>query len=301
MPESLHFWFKTHLTTKKACRAHAFFYAWLFVCILVCQLLVTNTASADNSPPSLKTLAACEAVDVHATGIEPVHVQRVVDGDTVQLNDGRKIRFIGLNTPELSPRRQTTPESGAVAAKNQLADWVLQRPLYLRVGEPSEDKYGRTLGHLYRQDGQSLEALMLAAGMGFRIAIPPNLRHQGCFQEAEAVARKAARGVWGLPQHQVLEALSRQSFSGGFARVRATVTQIDVSRHGWWVELSNDLVLRIRQSDWQYFSLAELKTLQGRTIEVRGWVIYRGAQAVKGRKPWLMELHHPLAISTLQQ
>lgn len=90
--------------------------------------------------------------------LQNVEVARVVDGDTVRLRDGRSVRLIGINAPELAHNGRTT-EPFAEAAKQRLQALVSASDgrLALQPGRQARDHYGRTLAHLFDASGANLE------------------------------------------------------------------------------------------------------------------------------------------------
>ncbi|HWV07994.1 MAG TPA: thermonuclease family protein, partial [Pseudomonas sp.] len=94
-------------------------------------------------------------------------VQRVVDGDTVRLQDGHSIRLIGLNAPEMG-RQGRSAEPFAEAARKRLAALIAANDgqVGVQLGREAKDRYGRTLAHLYDREGRNLEAQLLAEGLG---------------------------------------------------------------------------------------------------------------------------------------
>ncbi|POA46508.1 nuclease [Pseudomonas sp. MPR-ANC1] len=221
-----------------------------------------------------------------------VTVQRVVDGDTVRLTDGRSVRMIGLNTPELG-KQGRSDEPFAVAARKRLEALVADSGgrVGLRLGKQVKDHYGRTLAHLYNVSGASLEAQMLADGLGFQVAVAPNVDLVACQQAAERSARQAGRGVW--RQSPVLKA--EQIQRSGFAVVSGRVSKVQRNRGGIWIELQDTLVLRVAPNLVGQFDNARLQALKGQQIEARGWVVDRsrrgGLQA--GQPRWLLPLTDP--------
>ncbi len=123
-------------------------------------------------------------------------VQRVVDGDTLKLTDGRSVRMIGLNTPETG-RKGRSAEPFAEAAKQRLQTLVNESggKVRLRIGRQGKDHYGRTLANVYDRKGANLEAQLLSEGLGYLVAVAPNVTLVDCQQVAERQARQARLGV----------------------------------------------------------------------------------------------------------
>src|SRR5690606_9541697 len=195
--------------SKKALRWGAFFVAWLLVA----------PALADT----------CGRVP--GTG-EPVVSRYVIDGDTLELSDGRRVRLIGINTPEIG-RKGRPSEPYAQQARAALEQRVARPNLRLVVGEQARDHYGRTLGHLFDAQGVNVEAQLLREGMGFAIGVPPNLSLLDCHLRQEAAARGAGAGLW--RQDPVIAAGKVRD--GGFHLVRGQVRSIERTRDHLWVEL----------------------------------------------------------------
>ncbi|WP_342243675.1 thermonuclease family protein [Pseudomonas sp. OTU5201] len=252
--------------TKKAPLAGAFFFFWAL---------------------SFALQAACPA-----PGKLPTYkVRKVVDGDTLRLTDGRSIRMIGLNAPELA-RKGRSDEPYAKAARQRLGELVKSSGGWvgLRLGRESKDRYGRTLAHLYDSRGRNLEEYLLAEGLAFRIAIGPNAALSDCHAIAERAARRAGRGLWRRPPLQSPWQL-RQS---GFALVQGRVTKVDRNRGGVWLQLEGPLVLRIELKQLRQFDAAALQRLVGRRVEARGWVIDRARRGGVNTRDsrWMLPLTH---------
>ena len=83
---------------------------------------------------------------------ETIIIKKVHDGDTVNLADGRKLRLIGINTPELA-RDDRPAESYAAEAREYLQQYAEQTRLWrVRWGLQQQDRYGRWLGHVFIGD-----------------------------------------------------------------------------------------------------------------------------------------------------
>lgn len=232
-----------------------------------------------------------------AKPLESAVVKSIGDGDTLQLADGRRLRLLGVNTPELRHGREPD-QPQAAAAKRALAQLLpVGATVYLQPGAAPSDRHGRLLAHAFRsQRGDSVEAELLRRGFGFRVAIPPNLAYQDCFAAAEREARRAARGVWREPG---LAPRPAATLTGaGFQRVRARVVAVEESADSWWLETDGPLVLRLDKADLRYFRdgwADHPKGWLGRTVTVRGWVVDRSRQALvrkRKMKPLMLRLQH---------
>ncbi|MCH4884940.1 thermonuclease family protein [Pseudomonas sp. FSL R10-0056] len=219
-------------------------------------------------------------------------VERVTDGDTLRLKDGRSVRMIGLNAPETGKKGRPA-EPFAEAARKRLQTLVAQSDgrVGLLPGKQARDRYGRTLAHVFGADGSNLEARLLADGLGFQVAIAPNVALLDCQQAAERSARKARLGLW--RQSPVLA--PQQIRRSGFALVSGTVSQVRRNQGGLWIDLQGGLVLNIALRQLPTFDQKQLARLQGAQVEARGWVLDRSQRAgVKaGQARWMLPLTHP--------
>jgi endonuclease YncB( thermonuclease family) len=244
-------------------------------------------------------LSTAQALCPAPSGLTSVAVQRVVDGDTLRLSDGRSVRMIGLNTPELG-KKGRSDEPFAVAARNRLEALVAASDgrVGLLPGKESKDHYGRTLAHIYGAEGANLEAQMLAEGLGFLVAVPPNVDLVGCQQAAERSARQAGLGVW--RQSPVLKA--DQINASGFAVLSGRVTKVQRNRGGVWIELQDSVVLRVAPNFLSRFDAASLERLKGKQVEARGWVLDRSRRGglKEGQARWMLPLTDPAMLQVAQ-
>lgn len=222
----------------------------------------------------------------------PLHeaqVAHVVDGDTLRLSDGRSVRLIGVNTPELA-RAGRVAEPLAEAARAQLQQLVAASGGRVRLapGAQAYDRYGRLLAHAFGGDGGNWEARLLAEGFGYAVAIAPNTALSACLFAAERRARTAGRGVWRQPALAV-----GQLRAGGFARLRGMVMRVERNGGGLWLEMGA-LAVRVAPAWLARFDAAAVQALAGREVEVRGWVVARQRGDGEGR--WLLELTDPAML-----
>jgi len=226
---------------------------------------------------------------------EKVRVVSVSDGDTLRLSDNRRVRIIGINTPELSHQgRPADPLAQEASTYLQKLIRASDHRVGLRLGDEPEDRHGRVLAHVFLANGQSVEAKMLEQGLASRVAIPPNVWGQDCFAQAENEARAAGRGIWALPAYRTpLEARNLPSDVTGYVLLQGRVENVGGSRHAQWINLDGGVALKIDHDLMPYFTDLDLKRLQGKRIEARGWLTRPGGKSPRIR------LTHPSMLHIL--
>ena len=125
-------------------------------------------------------------------------ITREVDGDTIVVNGGTRIRLIGINTPETHDPRKPVECFGAEAAQHTAALVPPGTPVRLVYDVDRLDRYGRTLAYVYRSsDGLFLNAALVRDGFAEAATYPPNVAHADEFVALARSARTAGRGLWG--------------------------------------------------------------------------------------------------------
>lgn len=226
---------------------------------------------------------------------ETVHVRYVHDGDTLILDNDRKIRIIGINTPELAHDGKPAEALG-IRARNRLRQLVFasDNQVRLQYGAERKDRYGRYLANLWDTRRQNLTEALLREGLGWVIAIPPDIRYLDCYLAAEKSAHKAGRGVWGHPDWKVRRARNLGLRETGFRRVRGQVTRVNRSAGATWITLDNRLTLKLADKDQQWFPHGPGPEWVGRTLDVRGW-LYRVRDKLR------VNVHHPAMLTLSRQ
>ncbi len=108
----------------------------------------------------------------------------MVDGDTIQVCcigwKREKVRYIGINTPETKHPTKEVEHFGEEAseANRKLVDGKTVR---LEFDVQQLDKYGRTLGYVYLEDGTFVNAWLVENGYAMVMTVPPNVKHQELF------------------------------------------------------------------------------------------------------------------------
>ncbi|MGB8427435.1 MAG: thermonuclease family protein [Desulfobacterales bacterium] len=124
-------------------------------------------------------------------------VKWVDDGDTILLTDGRRVRYIGINAPEVAHAkygRAAEPFGDRARAANQ--ELVYGKKIRLEWDRELKDHYGRLLAYVYLEDGRCVNQEMIAAGWAYVLYKKPNDRCDRILIETQRRAMKAGLGIW---------------------------------------------------------------------------------------------------------
>ena len=133
----------------------------------------------------LLTLSAC------GPPLKTATVTQVIDGDTIVIDTGQRVRYIGIDTPEIYPER----EAYGMEAWGANRELVEGKEVILERDVSETDKYGRLLRYVYA-DKVFVNGELVRRGLAEAKAYPPDTKYQEYLEELEAVAREASRGMW---------------------------------------------------------------------------------------------------------
>ena len=124
-----------------------------------------------------------------------VKVVNVVDGDTVKIETGETVRYIGIDTPEsVDPRKPVQCFAKEASLKNE--ELVLGKTAELEKDITDKDKYGRLLRYIWIED-QLVNEILVREGYAYSLSFPPDVKYQDRFIEAQRLARQEQTGLWG--------------------------------------------------------------------------------------------------------
>lgn len=127
-------------------------------------------------------------------------VASVIDGDTIRLDDGTRVRLIGVDTPEVShpDRPNMKPEPFGPEATEFTRQLVDGRDVRLEFDRERFDPYQRVLAYVYVDDRLLNEELILAGFSRAETRFPFKHTMKKRFREAELDAKVAKRGMWAV-------------------------------------------------------------------------------------------------------
>jgi micrococcal nuclease len=221
----------------------------------------------------------------------PEHtVARVIDGETVELSDRTQVRLAGIVAPRARDvgnlDARWPPER---AAHDALSALLTGHAVRLRFDDTRRDRHGIThayLTHTNASDGRSVQEQLLAGGFVRAEAIEGARACVTALLAAEAVARAAGLGLWQESAYRVRSAAPARdlaAYRGTFQIITGTIGSVEtgrgVTRLVVGPDRRRDLTLTIRHTDRGTIGGlgGDLKSLAGRKIEARGWLIQRAS------------------------
>lgn len=115
-------------------------------------------------------------------------VTEVIDGDTIVIEGGCHVRYIGIDAPE-------SDELYYLQAKQINEDLIAGRKVRLESDISDKDNYGRLLRYVYVGDN-FVNAEIVRQGCAWSVAYPPDVKYQVYLEAVEDEARQTKRGLW---------------------------------------------------------------------------------------------------------
>lgn len=221
-------------------------------------------------------------------------VTRILDAETIALDDGSEVRLIGALAPRArdadAVAGQWPPEQQAIKA---LSDLVLGNKIRIATAEPRSDRYERRLAHVFVTDNQGrdqwVQGAMLAAGHARAYGLKGNFHCAFELLAHEAAARSARRGIWRNDVYKTKPA-ARPAYlmklRSRFARIEGRVRAVAVTRSATYLNFGDDwrtdFTARIGRDVLKATpGLADtLHTLEGKRVAIRGWIERRNGPLI---------------------
>lgn len=144
-------------------------------------------------------LLAADPLSAQPPVLQEATVSRVMDGDTIELVTGERVRYVGIDSPEVWKRKGSkwvhAPEPFGEAASAINRSLVEGKTVWLEFATEGRDRYGRLLAYVFM--GSTLvNAELVKVGLARVHIIPPNVRYSGLLKLLELEAKRENRGLW---------------------------------------------------------------------------------------------------------
>lgn len=181
-------------------------YPW--ICLFVALIMIASYLYKQFSLPKVESYLK-EGV---------YNVDRVVDGDTLLLSNGIRVRLMGIDTPEtVKPGSEVEPFGPEASAFTKEAVARVGNRVYIRQDCDRFDKYGRNLAFVYLGESDAADVIFLneelvRAGLAKAImTFNYSMSIKRRLYKAQKEALENRRGIWSLPENQNEKPLLQKS------------------------------------------------------------------------------------------
>ena len=176
--------------------------------LLATLAVIFLVAGCENSPVNFSPEGKVSVPFGQAYNYDDILVVRAVDGDTLKLENGERVRLIGIDTPEVyesTKLYRDSKKSGqnikAIQALGKRSskftrDLVEGKRVRLEFDLEKRDKYKRLLAYVYLKDGIFVNAEIVKQGYASLMTYPPNIKYVDTFKKLYQEARVNNRGLW---------------------------------------------------------------------------------------------------------
>jgi len=220
-------------------------YVFVLIAVLIIGILIgksgtNNTSIAGKTQPvanlgaSVKNSSESSSINANRS----VKVTRVLDGDTIEVEGGERVRYLGINAPESGQ-----PFSTEATRENERL--VAGRTITLEFDVQTQDRYKRLLAYVWVGDVLVNEEIV-KNGYAVIETIQPNLKYQDLILKAQQEARDACRGLWaGLcSQNKEVSCIK-------IVNINADAPGNDnENKNGEWIEIKNTCSQAISMKNW---------------------------------------------------
>ena len=253
---------------------------------MLCTSLLAPTPVPAQPPSELPTCAGLGAGPTRT-------VTRIIDVETVALDDGSELRLIGVLAPraiEAGADPGTWPME--TAAREALRGLVLGQSIELAFAGERMDRYGRQQAHAFRIGGEGrrwVQGHLLEHGFARAHTLAGN---RACGHEllaAERAARESRRGLWAEAAYQIRQAdkpAELLRYRTTFQVVEGKVVRVAEVRGTVYLNFDRNwrqgFAVSLRRADRQLLGdhASNPKGLEGRGVRVRGWIEQRGGPVI---------------------
>ena len=216
-------------------------------------------------------------------------VIKVIDGDTVKLSNGRLLRYIGIDTPEVRIKKNGKfmyqPQPFSLEAKEYNRKLVEGKTVNVEFDIVKEDRYQRLLGYCFIE-GILVNADLIEQGLAVLYTYPPNIKHVKDFTKAQSRARKDKKGLWGF--YEAISSDEAERFVNQIRTVRGRILSTYNSGKVIWLNFGQnykkDFTVAIFKNSFKYFHNKGIQPesfYKGKMVEITGKIReYNGPEII---------------------
>lgn len=226
-----------------------------------------------------------------------VRVAKVLDGSSLELDDGRILRLAGIQAPSVPPwYKEKTIWPPAGKAKAALVELARDQALRLSFDQLRSDRHNRLVAHVTDNQGRWLQGELLRRGLARVEAFPDNRKALGEMLTLEAAARDARRGLWAHPYYAIKAHDALAGDLGQFHLVEGRVLKVAIVSGRAYLNFGedwrSDFTLVIDPAQRRRFEAEgfDPALYEGRRVRVRGWLEFRNGVTINITHPEQIEV-----------
>ena len=154
----------------------------------------------------------------------------VYDGDTILLENGMKVRYLGIDAPEMGYDTGGPPEFMAPEARALNLLLVGNKRVRLEFDEVREDRYGRVLAYVFLEHGEMVNASLVRKGLAYVSARRPNVKYFSYLLQQQRLAMQEGIGLWSKVVTRMESYYVSSALSSTFHRPKCIKAR-DIPRH----------------------------------------------------------------------
>lgn len=214
-------------------------------------------------------------------------VVEIIDGDTLLLENGREVRLVGLQSPKIALGRKNFKEWPlGYEARDALSELTLNQYVSLYFGGRNMDRYGRSLAHLFLDDGTWVQGEMLRRGMARVYSFADNRSVVQEMLSAERMSFNARIGIWALDYYKIRPQEISGRYTNSFQIISGTIKEVATVRNNTYLNFGEDyredftIVIPNRVKRMFEEMDINLSDLESKNIFVRGWLKYYNGPSI---------------------
>lgn len=183
-------------------------------------------------------------------------VKYVIDGDTIELYDGRVVRYIAVDTPAIKQQQGGkwifSPEPFSIEARDFNDNLVLGKQIRLEFDLQEKDRYGRVLAYCFLKTKDKeifINQKILEEGLGYVTITLPNVKYFESFIQAQRQAQHEQKGLW--RQQKAISPKEANKYIGEKKIVEGKVVDVAQTRRS--------IVLKFHKRKHSYLKLVIFK------------------------------------------
>jgi endonuclease YncB( thermonuclease family) len=140
-------------------------------------------------------LGILASLSISSASVDYRSVRFVYDGDTILLAGGKKVRFLGINAPEIGHGGKKC-EFMARAATKFNREVLKKSRVRLEYDQERRDRHGRLLAYVFLENGDMINTILVRKGLAHVMLKRPNLKYKAILIACQQKALKEKLGIW---------------------------------------------------------------------------------------------------------